>query len=58
MQHKTISSGQLSDLKIWSGGDRTTGDLILDLPMSEGLKDVYDEVFYRNRVQDTSGVVI
>ena len=44
-------SGQLSDLKIWSGGDRTTGDLILDLPMSEGLKDVYDEVFYRNRVQ-------
>ena len=43
--------GQLSDLKIWSGGDRTTGDLILDLPMSEGLKDVYDEVFYRNRVQ-------
>ena len=44
-------NGQLSDLKIWSGGDRTTGDLVLDLPMSEGLKDVYDEVFYRNRVQ-------
>ena len=43
--------GQLSDLKIWDGGDRTTGDLILDLPMSEGLKDVYDEVFYLNRVQ-------
>ena len=44
-------NGQLSDLKIWQGGDRNTGDLILDLPMSEGLKDVYDEVFYRNRVQ-------
>lgn len=44
-------NGQLSDLKIWSGGDRSTGNLILDLPMSEGLKDVYDEVFYRNRVQ-------
>ena len=26
------------------------GTLILDLPMSEGLKDVYNEVFYRNRV--------
>ena len=44
-------SGQMHGLKIWSGGDRTTGTLILDLPMSEGLKDVYDEVFYRNRVQ-------
>ena len=43
--------GQLSDLKIWDGGDRNTGALVLDLPMSEGLKDVYDEVFYRNRVQ-------
>ena len=44
-------NGQLSDLKIWDGGDRNTGTLILDLPMSEGLKDVYDEVFYRNRIQ-------
>ena len=44
-------SGQMHDLKIWSGGDRNTGTLILDLPMSEGLKDVYDEVYYRNRVQ-------
>ena len=44
-------SGQMHDLKIWSGGDRNTGSLILDLPMDEGLKDVYDEVFYRNRVQ-------
>ena len=47
----SLLDGQPSDLKIWDGGDRNTGDLILDLPMSEGLKDVYDEVFYRNRVQ-------
>jgi len=29
-------NGSLRDLKIWSGGDRTTGELIVDMPLDDG----------------------